>query len=106
MKKAPQGNTEGRRGCVIQPDVAIELYHIQPLKEREKREKEGENMVRLKISYDSIGELTAIINILGNAVKSMRIVPKQTGEHKRAYIDIVDGIEKAEITRDENSEKP
>ena len=62
-------------------------------------------MVKLKVSYDSMGELIAIINILGNAVKSMRLAPKQTGEHKRAYIDIVDGIEKAEIIRDENGEK-
>ncbi|HIU00202.1 MAG: hypothetical protein ACLU5E_08980 [Anaerovoracaceae bacterium] len=62
-------------------------------------------MVKLKVSYDSMGELIAIINILGNAVKSMRLAPKQTGEHKRAYIDIVDGIEKAEIVRDENGEK-
>lgn len=61
-------------------------------------------MVRLKVSYDSISELTAIINILGSSVKNMRLAPKQTGEHKRAYIDIIDGIEKAEITRDENGE--
>lgn len=47
-------------------------------------------MVKLKVSYDNMDELTTLINILGDSVKNMRLSPKQTGEHKRAYVDIID----------------
>lgn len=47
-------------------------------------------MVKLKVSYDNMDELTTLINILGDSVKNMRLSPKQTGEHKRAYVDMID----------------
>lgn len=47
-------------------------------------------MIKLKVLYDNMDELTTLINILGDSVKNMRLSPKQTGEHKRAYVDIID----------------
>lgn len=47
-------------------------------------------MIKLKVLYDNMDELTTLINILGNSVKNVRLSPKQTGEHKRAYVDMID----------------
>ena len=47
-------------------------------------------MIKLKVLYDNMDELTTLINILGNSVKNVRLAPKQTGEHKRAHVDMID----------------
>lgn len=47
-------------------------------------------MIKLKVLYDNMDELATLINILGNSVKNVRLSPKQTGEHKRAYVDMID----------------
>ena len=47
-------------------------------------------------------ELTTLINILGDSVKNMRLSPKQTGEHKRAYVDIID-LSGVTVEREESS---
>lgn len=57
-------------------------------------------MIKIKASYDTVKEFAALIDILGNAVKSIKVSGEQTGAHKRAYIELID-LEKAEIIRDE-----
>lgn len=56
-------------------------------------------MVKLKVSYEDIKELTQLINLLGAAVHNLKMVPKQSGEFKRAYIELID-IKDIEIIRD------
>lgn len=56
-------------------------------------------MVKLKISYENMDELTKVINLLGQVVKDMKISHEQKGKYKRAYISLI-SLEDVEISRD------
>lgn len=56
-------------------------------------------MVRLKVSYESMDELTKVINMLGATAKEVKIAQKKTGKFKRAYIDLI-SLKNVEISRD------
>lgn len=58
-------------------------------------------MVRLKVSYEKLEELSKLILILGNSVKQIKTSPVQKGQYKRAYIDLID-INDAVIVRNED----
>lgn len=57
-------------------------------------------MIKLKVSYETMDELSKVILILGNAAKNIKLPPVQKGKYKRAYIDLID-LEKVEIERND-----